>query len=371
MPSAMNSIPIVRTLAFRPRPSSRFRHVTGVKRPAAGICRTFADKSTLPEAKEGVTGPNMEQAEHVSEEAAKVAKITGSEGPDIEGTGTPVQEILAGDAEAKEQAPQVMKDAISAGKGAQNAKPSTGRSFSTMARRRADMTPTMDDSAALPPSMFPTAEQRALYAQEQQPRAPQPVQEEKKGHKFPLPALPLPSNGNKDHRYDPVVEQVTNLMMLHGKKSVAQRNMAVILSTLRTAPPPTYSALRPLLPGAPPASHLPLHPVLYLTLAIDSLAPLLRIRSQRGAAGGGVALQIPVPLGLRQRRRTAFTWMLDAASKKKSRGSGNDQFALRVADEVIAVVEGRSGGWEKRAAVHRLGTTARINLKFGNRAGRR
>ncbi len=264
-----------------------------------------------------------------------------------------------------------MKDAISAGKGAQNAKPSTGRSFSTMARRRADMTPTMDDSAALPPSMFPTAEQRALYAQEQQPRAPQPVQEEKKGHKFPLPALPLPSNGNKDHRYDPVVEQVTNLMMLHGKKSVAQRNMAVILSTLRTAPPPTYSALRPLLPGAPPASHLPLHPVLYLTLAIDSLAPLLRIRSQRGAAGGGVALQIPVPLGLRQRRRTAFTWMLDAASKKKSRGSGNDQFALRVADEVIAVVEGRSGGWEKRAAVHRLGTTARINLKFGNRAGRR
>ncbi len=93
MPSAMNSIPIVRTLAFRPRPSSRFRHVTGVKRPAAGICRTFADKSTLPEAKEGVTGPNMEQAEHVSEEAAKVAKITGSEGPDIEGTGTPVQEV--------------------------------------------------------------------------------------------------------------------------------------------------------------------------------------------------------------------------------------------------------------------------------------
>ncbi|TKA61523.1 hypothetical protein B0A55_10901 [Friedmanniomyces simplex] len=352
--------------------ASSFRPVIGVKRPAGGVCRTFADKSSaMPEAKEGAKGPNMEQQEHVSEEAAKMAKMTGGEGPDIEGTGTPVQEILAGDKEARKQAPQVMKDSIKAGTGAQNAKPATGRSFSTMARRRAaDMTPGIDESAGLPPSMLPTADQRALYAQEQQPLAPQPVQEEKKGHKFPLPALPLPSNGNKDHRYDPVVDQITNLLMRDGKKAVAQRNMAAILSTFRTAPPPTYNPLRPLLPGAPPASHLPLHPVLYLTLAIDSIAPLLRIRSQRGAAGGGVALQIPVPLGLQQRRRTAFTWILDAASKKRSRGSGKDQFALRVAEELIAVVEGRSTVWDKRAAVHRLGTTARSNLTHGNR-GRR
>src|SRR6195952_1142446 len=146
--------------------------------------------------------------------------------------------------------------------------------------------------------------------------------------------------------------------------------MSFILNHLRTAPPPNTNPARPLLPGAPPASHLPLHPVLYLTLAIDSVAPILRIRSQRGAAGGGVALQIPVPLGLRQRRRQAFQWILDAASKRKSRGSGNDQFATKVADELIAVVEGRSGVWEKRAAVHRLATTARSNLTYGSRGGR-
>lgn len=224
--------------------------------------------------------------------------------------------------------------------------------------------------APLDPSMIPSEAQRAVYAAEQHPIAPQEVQEEKRGHKFPLPALPLPQGSHKDHRYDPVVQQVTNLLMLDGKKATAQRNMSHILTTLRTAPPPTYSPTRPLLPGAPPASHLPLHPVLYLTLAIDSVAPLLRIRSQRGAAGGGVALQIPVPLGLRQRRRQAFMWILDAASKRKSRGSGGDQFASRVAEEIIAVVEGRSGIWEKRAAVHRLGTTARSNLMFGTR-GRR
>lgn len=43
------------------------------------------------------------------------------------------------------------------------------------------------------------------------------------GHKFGLPELPIPSNSNIKHRYDPVVAQVTNLLMKDGKKSVAQR----------------------------------------------------------------------------------------------------------------------------------------------------
>lgn len=43
------------------------------------------------------------------------------------------------------------------------------------------------------------------------------------GHKFGLPDLPLPKDGNLHYRYDPVVDQVTNLLMVHGKLSVAQR----------------------------------------------------------------------------------------------------------------------------------------------------
>lgn len=42
------------------------------------------------------------------------------------------------------------------------------------------------------------------------------------GLKFEMPTLPLPKDGHVKHRYDPVVEQVTNLLMRHGKKSVAQ-----------------------------------------------------------------------------------------------------------------------------------------------------
>jgi small subunit ribosomal protein S7 len=118
------------------------------------------------------------------------------------------------------------------------------------------------------------------------------------------------------------------------------------------------------MPGHPPAAHLPLNPVLYLQLAVDSVAPLLRIRSQRGAAGGGVALQIPIPLGLRQRRRTSIMWILDAASKRKNRGSGRNMFAQRIAEEIVAVVEGRSTVWEKRQGIHKVGVAARSNLFY-------
>jgi small subunit ribosomal protein S7 len=138
--------------------------------------------------------------------------------------------------------------------------------------------------------------------------------------------------------------------------------MALILQHLRTSPIPTINPARPLLPGAPPPSHLPLNPVLYLILAIDSIAPLMRIRAQKGAAGGGVALQIPVPLHLRQRRRTAVEWILAAASKRRNVGSGKGSFAQRVAQELIAVVEGRSSIWERRNAIHKLGVAARANI---------
>lgn len=75
-----------------------------------------------------------------------------------------------------------------------------------------------------------------------------------------------------------------------------------------------------------------------------------------------MALQIPVSLKQRQRRRTAIMWILEAAEKKRSMGSGRAMFAHKVADEIIAVIEGRSGVWEKRANIHRMSTAARANL---------
>ena len=146
----------------------------------------------------------------------------------------------------------------------------------------------------------------------------------------------------------------------------------MILNNLRTMRPPTFNPEKPLLANAPPASHLPLNPIIYLTLAIDSVAPLLRIKSYRGLAGGGAALQVPVPLAVRQRRRMATKWILDVANKKIFRGTGRGGYAQKIAEELVAIVEGRSSVWDRRGSLHKLAVGARSNLsKLNIRGGRR
>ncbi|KAK4230126.1 ribosomal protein S7 domain-containing protein [Podospora fimiseda] len=189
-----------------------------------------------------------------------------------------------------------------------------------------------------------------------------PFDREVEGHKFGLPELPLPSNKHKDHRYDDIVAQVTRLLMRDGKLGKAQRDMAMILNYLRTSPVPKFNPQRPLVLGHPPAEALPLDPVVYLRVAIDSVAPLIVIKGFKKLAGGGRSLEVPFPIDARKRRRTAVAWILDVVAKKKSKGSGRGMFPHRVAEEIIAVVEGRSGVWDKRTQVHKLGTATRANL---------
>lgn len=43
------------------------------------------------------------------------------------------------------------------------------------------------------------------------------------GHKYGLPDLPIPSKMHMKHRYDPVIVQMTKLLMQDGKLSKAQR----------------------------------------------------------------------------------------------------------------------------------------------------
>lgn len=136
----------------------------------------------------------------------------------------------------------------------------------------------------------------------------------------------------------------------------------MVLTFLRTAPAPKINPQRPLLPGAPPAEHLPLNPNLYLMLAVDSVAPLIRIRGFVGLAGGGKALEVPVPINRRTRRRMAWMWLMDAVSKKPSMGSGKKQLAHRIGEEIVAIVEGRSSVWSRRDQLHKLGTSVRANV---------
>lgn len=89
MPPRLNIFQAPRQFVIRPRP------IISRNPGQQAICRRFASDQSkdLPQAKEAeAAGPNMNQQEHVSEEAAKMAKITGGEGPDLS-VGTPVQDV--------------------------------------------------------------------------------------------------------------------------------------------------------------------------------------------------------------------------------------------------------------------------------------
>ncbi|KAI9659740.1 MAG: hypothetical protein M1831_003638 [Alyxoria varia] len=373
-------------------------------------------------------GPNMNPLPHISEETAAISKAKGGGGgPDV-GQGTPVTEVLKGDKEAEKHLPKVMKESLKKSSHSSSSSSQNTRSFSTFTRRHlaADSMSASQQQQPPPqqppsfPRQFPANPSEQWYTSENEHEVesadpsstsvssipsradqdypgqyheitpeealaiargelPDPLVAQRdamvkaqggEGLKFEPPGRPLKEHRHVQKRYDDVVEQVTNMIMRDGKKSVAQRNMATILTHLRTSPAPrppptnnptTARRLVPLPAHIPSYSHLPLHPTTYLTHALDSISPLIRLRSQRGLAGGGVALQIPVPLNVRQRRRQAIVWILEQCDKRAGGVSG---FAKRFAEEVVGVVEGRSGVWERRGQVHGRGVAGRTNLGF-------
>ena len=130
-----------------------------------------------------------------------------------------------------------------------------------------------------------------------------------------------------------------------------------MFAILRTKSAPKLNLRTPIIASAPPLESLPSDPVAYLQTAIDSVAPLMRIRSVKGS--GGFRESVPSPLALRQRRRRAVMWIIEAADKKKARMG----LAERLAEEIVAVVEGRSSAWEKRQQVHRTAVASRANVR--------
>ncbi|KAK4937380.1 hypothetical protein LTR10_021989 [Elasticomyces elasticus] len=328
-----------RSVPFRTKPSipqKRFAPSLVSQRKASDDAST----KTTP-VDPNVQTPEMESNMHVTEEQAAMDKIQGNTPPDIE-QGTPVQEILQRDKDAQDKAPKVLKQDIKNNQS--TGTPSGTRSFSTSARRPAEVASEMvsfEDTRVMgleyPDAGF--------------------------GHKFALPDISSwQKSDNMKKRYDPVVQQVTRSLMRHGKLSKAQTNMAIILNTLRTAPVPggdASAADRTLLSDVP-RDALPLEPVKYLTAVVDSVAPLVKIRQQKGVLGGGQSMPIPVPLSMRQRRRTAIQWILMAAENRRELA-----LAERVAKEIINVAEGRSGAWERRQRVHKMAISARANIRAG------
>lgn len=135
----------------------------------------------------------------------------------------------------------------------------------------------------------------------------------------------------------PVVDNLVNLIMRHGKKSKAKKIVSRALYII-------YLKLRK-------------DPVVILHETLEKLAPLMATKVEK--TGNAKNKVVPYPLKQRQRYRYAILWILDGATKKKS-----SDYSVRLAEEIISAYEGKSSGYEKKAQMHKLAIAQRAYVKI-------
>lgn len=169
----------------------------------------------------------------------------------------------------------------------------------------------LEEAARARRAFQPTAEQQAEWERLQQ--------------------VPLPP------RRDEVIEHVTNMLMRHGKKEKARKQLARALYVV-------FCATRQ-------------DPVVQLRRALDELAPLMVVKTFK--TGVAKAAVIPVPLNQRQRQRLAWRWIVEGSEKRSS-----SDFAVRLGEELVAVLSGRGSGLSKRDAMHKTAIAHRAYIKL-------
>ncbi|KAI9219168.1 ribosomal protein S7 domain-containing protein [Blastocladiella britannica] len=146
-------------------------------------------------------------------------------------------------------------------------------------------------------------------------------------------------------RTDALLAQTTNLIMRDGKKTKAHNLLQGALEHVRTMAARDNSSL--------PAGLTP--PALFAE-AVAKAAPLLETKAFKR---GTKVLQIPKALNERQRNRRAIVWMLEAAKKRPEK-----EFEKRLANEIVAVLEGSSEAIKRKDAIYKVALANRVNVSI-------
>jgi small subunit ribosomal protein S7 len=141
--------------------------------------------------------------------------------------------------------------------------------------------------------------------------------------------LPDPKFGNVD------VAKFMNVLMLSGKKSVAERIVYGAFEQIQTK-------------GGK-------DPLEVFTVALNNVKPVVEVKSRRV---GGANYQVPVEVRPSRRMALAMRWLREAAKKRSEK-----PMALRLAGELSEAAEGRGGAMKKRDEVHRM---AEANKAFSH-----
>lgn len=125
---------------------------------------------------------------------------------------------------------------------------------------------------------------------------------------------------------DQVVAKFINMLMLDGKKSVAEH---VVYGALDQVVEKTKG-----------------EPLEALTKALENVRPMVEVKSRRV---GGATYQVPVEVRSDRRATLAMRWLVDAARKR-----GEKSMDRRLAGEILDAMENRGSAVKKREDVHRM-----------------
>ena len=131
------------------------------------------------------------------------------------------------------------------------------------------------------------------------------------------------------------VSKFVNVLMVSGKKSVAERIIYGAFDQVQTKSGKD--------------------PIEVFSLAIDNLSPLVEVKSRRG---GGANYQVPVEVRPQRRSALAMRWLKEAAVKR-----GEKSMDLRLAAEILEASENKGAAMKKREEVHRM---AEANKAFSH-----
>ena len=131
------------------------------------------------------------------------------------------------------------------------------------------------------------------------------------------------------------VAKFMNVLMLDGKKSVAERIV--------------YGAFAHIEKKANK------EPLEIFSTAMGNVKPMVEVKSRRV---GGANYQVPVEVRPSRRSALAMRWLREAAKKR-----GEKSMAQRLANELLEAAEGRGGAMKKREEVHRM---AEANKAFSH-----
>ncbi len=132
-----------------------------------------------------------------------------------------------------------------------------------------------------------------------------------------------------------VIAKFINILMLSGKKSVAEKIV--------------YGALDSVTERGKADG------VEALEKALENVRPIVEVKSRRV---GGATYQVPVEVRPNRRNALAMRWLVEAARKRSEKGMG-----ARLAGEIMDASENRGSAVRKREDTHRM---AEANKAFAH-----